>query len=76
MLNNTIENIRMKATLNNDPEVSDMIKMLGKIFNLTLSKKKRNHTIADEIEYVNTYIGLLNMRHDNRFKLTVNIPRK
>jgi two-component system sensor histidine kinase YesM len=76
MLNNTIENIRMKATLNNDPEVSDMIKMLGKIFNLTLSKKKRNHTIADEIEYVNTYIGLLNMRHDNRFKLTVNIPEK
>ena len=38
MLYNTIENIRMRAVLNNDPEVSDMIKDFGKIFRLILSK--------------------------------------
>ncbi|NLB78091.1 MAG: histidine kinase, partial [Clostridiaceae bacterium] len=76
MLNNTIESIRMRATLNNDPEVSGMIKMLGKIFHLTLSKKKKIHTVADEVEHINTYISLLNMRHDNRFKLDIDIPEK
>lgn len=74
MLYNTIENIRMRAVLNNDPEVSDMIKDFGKIFRLILSKGKKNYTIGDEVEYIVTYINLLNMRHDNRYILKVNIP--
>lgn len=74
MLYNTIECIRMKAALNNDDEVSDMIRDLGKIFQLTLSKGKINHTIGDEMEYITTYIRLLN--NDGRYHLDIRLSEK
>jgi len=73
MLYNTIECIRMKAALNNDAEVSDMIRDLGRIFQLTLSKGKTNNTVGDEIEYITTYIKLFNIRHDNRYQLDIRL---
>ncbi len=76
MLYNTIECIRMKAALNNDSEVSDMIWDLGKMFQLTLSKGKANHTISDEIEHITTYIKLLNIRHDNRYQLDIHLSEE
>ena len=74
MFYNTIENIRMRAVLNDDPEVSDMIKNFGKIFRLTLSSGKANHTLADEIEYTKAYLDLLNIRRDKHYTLLVDIP--
>ena len=76
MLYNTIENIRMRAVLNNDLEVSDMIKDFGKIFRLILSKGKKDNTIGDEVEYIIIYINLLNIRHDNRYILKIKIPEE
>ena len=68
-LNNTLESIRMEAQLNNDPSVAKMIQTLGKLFQLALGKSKDTNQIRDEIEYIDTYIALQNIRFDNRFRL-------
>jgi len=76
MLYNTLENIRMRAMLNNDPEVALMIKNLGKIYKLTMAKNKANYSISDEIEYISIYVNLMNIRHINRYKLATDIPEE
>lgn len=73
MLYNTIESIRMRAELQNAPEISEMVKNLGKIFRLTLSKGKPNHTVRDEIEYIVTYTSLMNIRYNNRYTLEIDL---
>lgn len=70
-LNNTLESIRMEAQLKQSPEVAEMIKKLGKLFQLALNKSKQPNRIRDEIEYIETYIALQNIRFDNRFQLHV-----
>ncbi|GGD82723.1 cache domain-containing sensor histidine kinase [Paenibacillus nasutitermitis] len=68
-LNNTLESIRMEAQLNNSPGVAKMIQTLGRLFQLGLNKSNRTNLIRDEIEYIQTYIALQNIRFDNRFHL-------
>jgi|GEM_PF-2874719 len=72
-LNNTLESIRMEAQLCQAPEVARMIQSLGRLFRLALNKSNRTNRIRDEIEYVQTYVDLQNIRFDNRFHLQVKL---
>jgi len=72
-LNNTLESIRMEAQMNNDPSVAKMIRSLGKLFQLALGKSHHTNRVRDEIEYIDTYIALQNIRFDNRFVLQVEL---
>jgi len=73
MLFNTLESIRMKALVNNQDEVADMIKILARLFRLSLGNKAGIHTIRDEVEYVTNYIKLQNIRYDDRFALELKL---
>jgi two-component system sensor histidine kinase YesM len=73
MLYNTLESIRMKAALNNDREVAEMIKVLAKMFRLTLGKDASESSIRSEIEYAENYVKLQNIRFNDRFSLHVNL---
>jgi two-component system sensor histidine kinase YesM len=75
-LNNTLESIRMEAQLNNSPEVAKMIQTLGRLFQLGLNKSNRTNLIRDEIEYIQTYIALQNIRFDNRFHLYIELDEQ
>ena len=70
-LNNTLESIRMEAQMTGTPTVANMIKTLGKLFKLALNESNQPHRICDEIEYVETYLELQNIRFDDRFKLRI-----
>ncbi len=72
-LHNTLETIRMKALINGDREVANMIKMLAKLFRITLDRKKNIVTLSEEIEHVQTYVDLQNMRFNHRFKLDIRV---
>lgn len=72
-LHNTLETIRMKALINGDREVANMIKMLAKLFRITLDRKKNIVTLSEEIEHVQTYVELQNMRFNHRFKLDIRV---
>lgn len=67
MLYNTLESIRMKALVKGDSEVADMIKILSKMFRASLGKDHMQNTIRNELEYVENYIKLQNVRFQGRF---------
>lgn len=62
-LYNTLESIHMKAEINQDYEVADMIALLGKLFRLSLRQTSERITIAQELEYVNVFMGLQGVRY-------------
>lgn len=62
---NTLESIRIKAILNGDDEVADMVKMLAKMFRTVLDSDKKNYKVQDELENIRSYIRLQNIRFDN-----------
>ena len=70
---NTLESIRIKAILNGDDAVADMVKMLAKMFRTVLDSDKKNYRVHDELENIRYYIQLQNIRFDNVITLTENI---
>lgn len=76
MLYNTLESIRMKALVNGADEVADMIKILAKMFRMTLSDSTIPHKIRDEVDYAGNYIRLQNMRFQDSFFLEVKLEER
>ena len=74
MLYNTLESIRMKALVKGDAEVAEMIKILSKMFRASLGKDDDQNTIRNELEYVENYIKLQNVRFQGRFHFTYEVP--
>lgn len=70
---NTLESIRIKAILNGDDAVADMVKMLAKMFRTVLDSDKKNYKVCDELENIRSYIQLQNIRFDNVITLTEHI---
>lgn len=61
----------MQAYLSKAPDVADMIKTLGRMFQLALTQREQANRILDEIEYIQVYLNLQNIRFDDRFRLTI-----
>lgn len=66
---NTLESIRVKAILNGDDDVAEMIKLLAKMFRTVLDSDKKNHCVRDEMESIRSYIQLQNVRFDHKITL-------
>ncbi|MCU6709078.1 sensor histidine kinase [Paenibacillus sp. J5C_2022] len=73
MLYNTLESIRMKAIMKDDEEIAAMIKILARMFRLTLSKDGGQNVIRQEVDYAENYVQLQNMRFDNLFTLSTRL---
>lgn len=76
MLYNTLDSIRMKALVNGDDEVAEMIKILAKMFRNALSKQNAVNLIRDEVDYVENFMKLQNMRFYNIFFLNVDMEER
>lgn len=76
MLYNTLDSIRMKALVNGEDEVAEMIKILAKMFRNALSKQATSNLIKDEVDYVENYVKLQNMRFYNMFFLNVDLDER
>lgn len=75
-LHNTLDIIRMKALINKDREVAKMVETLARLFRITLDRSSNIVTIQDELEHVETYLTIQNMRFNNRFRFVKNIPEE
>jgi two-component system sensor histidine kinase YesM len=71
MLYNTLESIRMKALVKEQDEIAGMIKILARMFRLSLGKETGLHLVSNEVDYTMNYLKLQNIRFDDRFKLHV-----
>lgn len=76
MLYNTLESIRMKAVVKEQDEIAEMIKILARMFRLSMGKDREQNYVRHEIEYTKHYIFLQNIRYDNRFTLDVELSEQ
>lgn len=74
MLYNTLESIRMKALVKEQDEIASMIKILARMFRLSLGKEGKQLSVKHEVEYTQNYLKILNIRFDNKFLFDIRIP--
>lgn len=73
-LYNTMDMINWLAQQGRAEEVSKAVQDLSRFYKLTLSRKEPISTIEDEIEHVETYVRLQNMRFNGIFNFLIDIP--
>lgn len=66
-LYNTLEMIRMQALANEDPDVANSIKLLGRSMHYVLENTGTNATTLDkELQYIETYLSIQKLRFGAR----------
>ncbi len=73
---NTLESIRIKAILNGDDEVAEMVKLLARLFRTALDGDGKNYTVEDELENIRAYVYLQNIRFDHVITMEEEIDPK
>lgn len=71
---NTLQNISMMAEIDCKYEVADAINSLGKLLRYSMKWTKEYVRVKEEVEYIQNYIVLMNIRYDFEVKLDINIP--
>ena len=71
---NVLETIKMMAEVDSRYDLSDAITSLGKLLRYSMRKTTDNVTLEEEIEHLENYILLLNLRFDYRIGLHKAIP--
>ena len=70
-LYNTLETIRMKAKINKQPEIEELVKMLAKIMRRNISVGDQMVTLQSEIELIENYLVIQNYRFSDRIRAEV-----
>lgn len=70
-LYNTLDSLYLMAVMHNVDEIAEMTAALSDIFKIALSKGNRYIRLNDELEYIQQYMLIQNIRFSNRFKLEI-----
>lgn len=73
---NVLESIKMMAEIDEEYEISDAITCLGKLLRYSMKWTSGNVTVEKEIEYIQNYLVLINLRFDYEIYLSLNIPEE
>ena len=72
-LYNVLETIRMQAVLADQDEIADSIQILGRMMRYCLRWRVHRVSLSQEIDYIRSYIYILNIRNDYVITLDINI---
>ncbi len=73
---NTLESIRMKAAIEGQQGLSEVIENLGSLLRYALDNRDRPVTLEHELEYTRMYIAIQSFRYQDRFTYSIKIePR-
>lgn len=70
---NTLESIRMKAHIEGEKEIANVVKQLGQIIRKSLDTEGKPLPLKDEMEFVRTYLDIQTFRYGDRLKYELNI---
>jgi two-component system sensor histidine kinase YesM len=70
---NTLETIRMLAETNNDTEVADISYTFGQLMRYSLSPKKNEATLREEVNHVQNYLNIHKFRMGERLEVQFHI---
>jgi two-component system sensor histidine kinase YesM len=73
---NTLEVIKMKAYLNNDNQVVDMLTALAKLFRIMTHTSSRYTTLREELGHCTTYLQVMDYREDPQLSVSISIPEE
>ncbi|MBQ6782029.1 MAG: histidine kinase [Treponema sp.] len=73
-LYNVLETIHMQAVLAGNDDISQSILMLGKMMRYCLRWRIHTVTLEKEMEYIQSYVSILNIRNDYEILLELDIP--
>src|SRR5574344_919918 len=73
-LYNVLETIRMQAVVASEDDIAESITALGKMMRYCLRWRIHGVTLAQEIEYMRSYVYILNVRNDYVISLQTEIP--
>ncbi|MBD5552482.1 MAG: histidine kinase [Lachnospiraceae bacterium] len=73
---NVLEAIKMMAEIDEEYEIADAVTSLGKLLRYSMKWEKRNVMLRREIEYIENYIALMNLRFDHCISLEVDVPEE
>ncbi len=70
---NVLETIKMMAEIDEEYEISDAITALGKLLRYSMKWVSGNVSLKDELEYIKSYLVLMNLRYDFTIYLSLNL---
>jgi two-component system sensor histidine kinase YesM len=73
---NTLENISMMAEVESQYEVADALTSFGKLLRYSMKWSKEYVRLREEIDYLENYVILMNIRYDYVIKLDVQISQE
>jgi two-component system sensor histidine kinase YesM len=73
-LYNVLETIRMQAEIASEDDIAESITVLGKMMRYCLRWRIHVVTLEQEIEYIRSYVYILNVRNDYVISLETEIP--
>jgi two-component system sensor histidine kinase YesM len=73
---NALESIRMKAHLKGQKEISQVVRLLGKLMRKNIEVSSGRTILADEIDMVRCYLDIQKFRYEDRLEYSLHIdPR-
>ena len=73
---NVLESIKMLAEMKEEYQISDSITSLGKLLRYSMRWESGTVTLNEELEYIENYLALMNLRNDFMVNLAINIPKE
>ncbi len=73
---NVLESIKMMAEIDEKYEISDAITSLGKLMRYSIKSSLGKVRLREELEYIRSYVLLINLRYDFEVILSFNIPKE
>ncbi len=72
-LYNTLETIRMKAKVNKEPEIEELVKMLAKIMRRNIQVSEQMVTLKSEVELIEYYLKIQSYRFGDRIQYEIRV---
>ncbi|WP_186445635.1 cache domain-containing sensor histidine kinase [Paenibacillus cremeus] len=73
-LTNTMNSIKWMAILSGATHVSEMLTKLGKLLNYTMQQKEEIVRLREELNYLQVYMALQEIRYHDNVTMTVDVP--
>lgn len=71
---NVLESIKMMAEIDEEYTISDAVTALGEMLHYNMRWNKFLVTVQDEMNYIQNYVELMNLRYDFTITLSVQMP--
>lgn len=75
-LYNVLEAIKMMAEIDEEYDIADAVNSLGRLLRYTMKWNRRTVALHEELDHIDNYIALVNLRYDGQILLERQVPEE